>query len=379
MTRKKTPAQSVFSLTALALALALGGLITGGLLYAGPLTPPVGPVTGTYKTLTEVEPRTAINATNTPGDVDSLFKITQPGSYYLTGNITGVVGKHGIEIAASGVTLDLSGFSLQGIAGSLSGVTAAFLSQNLIVRDGTVLSWGMHGIGLNQSAVVAESIIAEGNGQHGIAVGSESVVRSCIGRANTLSGISTGTACAVSACTAASNGNQGISTNSRCSVTGCAVEGNTGDGISGAFNTLIADCSSGSNSASGISLSQGGMVIRCSVSFNAVNGIVTTSDGTIMGNACDSNGSTVIGAGLLVSGSDNRIEGNNCTDADFGIRVTFAGNFIARNICSGNNTNWDVVAGNVCLVVQGVTGAAILGNTGGVAPGSTDPNANFTY
>ena len=25
------------------------------------------------------------------------------------------------------------------------------------------------------------------------------------------------------------------------------------------------------------------------------------------------------------------------------------------------------------------TGAAILGNTGGLAPGSTDPNANFTY
>ncbi len=57
-----------------------------------------------------------------------------------------------------------------------------------------------------------------------------------------------------------------------------------------------------------------------------------------------------------------------------------ANNIIVRNTCSGNTTNnWDVVAGNVCLVVQGVTGAAILGNTGGVAPGSTDPNANFSY
>jgi hypothetical protein len=37
-----------------------------------------------------------------PATPDSLFKIIQPGSYYLTGNITGVVGKHGIKIAAGG-------------------------------------------------------------------------------------------------------------------------------------------------------------------------------------------------------------------------------------------------------------------------------------
>ena len=45
---------------------------------AGPLDPPAGPITATYKTLAEVEPRTAINATHTPGDADSIFKITQP-------------------------------------------------------------------------------------------------------------------------------------------------------------------------------------------------------------------------------------------------------------------------------------------------------------
>lgn len=55
---------------------------------AGDLNPPAGPVSPTHKTLTEIEPRTAISMANTPGDADSLFKITQPGSYYLTGNIT---------------------------------------------------------------------------------------------------------------------------------------------------------------------------------------------------------------------------------------------------------------------------------------------------
>jgi len=76
-----------------ALGLAVVVAATGGTASAGDLNPPPGPVAPTMKSLSEVEPRIAINATNTPGDADSLFKITQPGSYYLTGNITGVAGK----------------------------------------------------------------------------------------------------------------------------------------------------------------------------------------------------------------------------------------------------------------------------------------------
>src|SRR3990170_4156468 len=116
---------------------------------AGSLTPPAGPITSTMKTLTEVEPRIAINATNTPGDADSLFKITQPGSYFLTGNITGLIGKHGVEIAASGITLDLNGFDLVGVAGSLDGVSVTVGSlTNIAVVHGSVRSWGGEGVDL---------------------------------------------------------------------------------------------------------------------------------------------------------------------------------------------------------------------------------------
>src|SRR5947208_16830687 len=55
----------------------------------GSLTPP-GPPTPTFKTLQQVEPRTPIDATHTPGEGDNQFVINSPGSYYLTGNITGV-------------------------------------------------------------------------------------------------------------------------------------------------------------------------------------------------------------------------------------------------------------------------------------------------
>jgi hypothetical protein len=47
----------------------------------------------------------------TPGDADSVFKITQRGST-PTGNIRGVAAKYGVEITSSGVTLDLSGLTV---------------------------------------------------------------------------------------------------------------------------------------------------------------------------------------------------------------------------------------------------------------------------
>jgi len=121
-------------------------------------------------------------------------------------------------------------------------------------------------------------------------------------------------------------------------------------------------------------------VTGCTARLNSGDGIQVVSDCRVTDNSCDSNGNgSGDGAGIHATSSDNRIEGNNCTGADRGIDVDVAGNIIIRNTCSGNTTNWDVVAGNICLVVQGVTGAAILGNSGGVAPGSTDPNANFSY
>src|SRR5262249_51241586 len=84
----------------------------------GTLTPPGAPAS-TKKPLHQLQPRTPVYATHTPGDTDILFKITQPGSYYLTGNVTGVNAKHCVEIASSGVTLDLNGFDLVGVPGSL--------------------------------------------------------------------------------------------------------------------------------------------------------------------------------------------------------------------------------------------------------------------
>ena len=76
----------------------------------------LGPAVAFDEDPRQVEARTIVNAANTPGDASNSFVISQPGSYYLTGNINGSGGKNGISIQADGVTLDLNGFALIGEA-----------------------------------------------------------------------------------------------------------------------------------------------------------------------------------------------------------------------------------------------------------------------
>jgi hypothetical protein len=164
--------------------------LVAGTALAGPLTPPAGPVASTHKTLTEVEPRIAINSTNTPGDNDatpSMFKITQPGSYYLAGNVAGVAGKIGIEVTAFGVTLDLNGFTLTGVAGSLSGISIS--SGGTEVRNGTVRNWGGDGIGGSGTHNRVVDVRAFNNAGMGIYAGNYSEARNCMSVSNGSHGI----------------------------------------------------------------------------------------------------------------------------------------------------------------------------------------------
>lgn len=355
--------------TSITLLSALTLAATAGLLVAGPLNPPGGPVTGTYKTLTEVEPRIAINLANTPGDADSLFKITQPGSYYLTGNIQGVVGKHGIEIAASGVTIDLNGFDLVGVTGmgAFDGVAlTAFGSLNIVVRNGSIRGWGDAGIDLATSSGIncrVEGVLASRNVGHGIAAGISTVV---------------------TACSSFDNGGDGIRADSGSIITDCSASSNSGVGISaGGGGSAVLRCTAGFNDGAGISVGSGCTVADCIARFNIGDGIIASSQCIIRNNTCTSNGNQGgDGAGIHVLGTDNRVEDNQCTGSDRGIDVDTAGNFIIRNTCANNTVNWSIVANNVVGPILDRTApasAAINGNSAPDSTGSTHPNANFTY
>ncbi len=100
--------------------------------------PPPAPPGPTMKTLSQVEPRAPISSLP--------FAITNPGSYYLTTNLTGAASANGITVQASDVTIDLHGFTLAGVSGSLNGVAVPSAQNGLAIFGGVVQGWGGSGI-----------------------------------------------------------------------------------------------------------------------------------------------------------------------------------------------------------------------------------------
>ena len=329
------------------------------ILAVGDLNPPAGAVAATGKRLTEVEPRIALSATNTPGDANSVYKIVQSGSYYLTGNLFVGVGKHGIEIATDHVSIDLNGFEISGGLGSLDGIVGS--GSGCSVRNGSIHGLGGDGVdflsGLANVGTL-EDLKVYSNVGDGIACYDNFVIRNCVVR---------------------SVGGNGISIVYGGSVTDCAATYCDIAGIDGGQSVVISNCTSNYNVV-GIDASSACRVFGCTTVFNSGDGIRVGSDSFIQGNLCDSNGNNGDGAGIHALSSDARIEGNSCTDNDRGIDIDFAGNFVTRNTCGGNTTNWDIIAGNaVGPIVLTSASAAILGNTGASSLGSSDANANFSY
>src|SRR5258708_7089585 len=140
-------------------------------LAQGPLAPPGSP-SPPFKTLQQIEPRTPISSLP--------YLINQPGSYYVTTNLQGVAGRPGIIISAEDVSLDLGGWELRGVGGSLSGI----LMNPAIkphVHHGSIIGWGEDGInGTNGGGGMIEDIRSFNNVRHGITFNSGSHVRRCI-------------------------------------------------------------------------------------------------------------------------------------------------------------------------------------------------------
>jgi hypothetical protein len=107
----------------------------------GSLTPPGAPGPSML-TLSQIQPRTPVDAVHTPGNSVNEFIISQPGSYYFTTNVLGTNSEQGISITANNVTLDLNGFSLIGPSTADSGMTISSGTSNSVVKNGTISGWG---------------------------------------------------------------------------------------------------------------------------------------------------------------------------------------------------------------------------------------------
>ncbi len=376
--------------------LALSTLCAGA--PAGPIDPPAGPVQSTMRSLDHVEPRTAVNAANTPGDDDatpSLFRISAPGSYYLTGNITGVAGRSGIEIASDGVTLDLGGFIVEGVPGALSGIQAASGIADLTITNGVVRAWPGAGLSCGSALragrfvgvtaaqnsgfgfvvphdSVLEACTARGNGEMGFLLGRGTTAIRCTSAENSSSGFSGSEGVHFSECTATDNDSSGIIAGAGSVVRSCTASRNGYKGIyisagNAATGGVIEGCAAFSNGATGIHAGYGSLVSACTAASNGDDGILATSSSTVSGctvysnsgdgieaqNECTIVGNQIRGhynsgqAGIYAWSSGCRIEQNNLASNAYGLRVTGTDNFIARNTARGNSSgNYSVVSGN---------------------------------
>ncbi len=361
---------------------AIGTLVLGAVgfqaVQAGQLEPP-GPVASTMQT--------AIRAADLP------MTILAPGRYVLEEDIFTAGG--GITVEANNVTIDLRGHSLHD--GTGDGIVAAAGTTNVAVQNGTVSGWGGDGVDLSQSLnAQVVGVRSEGNGADGIRIGPGGLVTDCNVRGNTSDGIDVvGTATVIARCVSTSNGLAGITLAAGPSsishftayangthgigggagavtVTDSTARGNFGNGIQLGVGAVVSRCSAFANgdaaNEDGIVVGLSSSVTDCSASNNAEDGIQVGSDSYVAHNNVDSNG-TIDGAGIHVTGSGNRIDGNNATDNDRGFDVDAAENLVIRNSASGNVTAYAIVGGNT--VGPTVTSANIAA--------STNPHANYDF
>ena len=339
---------------------------------AGDPTPPPGPITGTMKTLTQVEPRTPLNSL--PGDANTAILINEPGSYYLTGDIVVTGQKDGIRVSADHVSIDLNGYRLIGPGNLTSvGIVCNGSRINFTLRNGTLTGWGYASLNiggfmrhclfedltltnnpagnLEQNDVdhsIFRNIRVKGSGEVGIAMGDNCVMSNCT----------------IEGCHA------GISGTFNCVVSDCTVMGATGTGI-GLFGGGVIERCAVRSCPAGLYVGSGGIIRDCSVTSCAVaiesGGFARIQDCVIMG-------STTVGVrilqrdhvvGVKISNSAigiqstpttnvrNIIDGNIITTCPVGVRVLGAGSIITKNLVTESTTNpFDIAPGNTVGTIQ---------------------------
>jgi parallel beta-helix repeat protein len=360
------------------------------------------------------------------------FTIDECGSYFLTGCLTGVSGFDGITIEADDVTLDLNGFTLIGVPGSLSGVCVPNPVTDLLIKEGTIQGWPLRGIDAQNAqnssysdikllgngsdvgnaaglltgiGCTVTNCVARDNVGHGLIAGSGSVMTTCVGVDNRGHGMSVDESGTIIDCTALDNDMIGI-VGGNATLSGCSSAGNLQDGIlvfsgsivgctaidNGAMGIrihsgTIMNCHSEANQDSGFDLSESSTITGCTATENIQHGISLNQNCLVRANMCQSNDADgdATGAGIYAISSGNRIEGNSVISNAHGIQIpdipNAINNLVIKNSARANqesgtpSANFDIRLLNSYGPIINV---AQMGNMSSVT-GSDHPWANFEY
>ncbi|MEM0983122.1 MAG: right-handed parallel beta-helix repeat-containing protein [Planctomycetota bacterium] len=338
---------------------------------AGPLHPPAGPVASTGTPLSEMEPRTVIGPATTPGDADSVYRITEPGSYVLAANVIGEDGKKGIEIASPGVSIDLNGFSLVGVPGSLAAVRSEPHASGASVSNGSITDWDGAGVHLLSSGGCHVSgVRVAGSGSTAVLIGDGGLVEECVAVGSTY-GYYLLPGAVARGCTAESMLYSGFSAVRGATLEGCAAENCASDGFSARGGSVLRGCTASANGVDGIHLDRGSTAIECVAVDNASYGIRADDDCVVLSCTALENGdASSTGAGIFLFGSGSRVEGNHTALNKIGIRATGSGNLIIRNSARGNTANsFSLAGGNAAGPIIAGSQVATFAN----------PNCNIAY
>jgi len=337
-------------------------VVTAAMAVGGDLNP-VAPPGPTMKPLDQVEPRIAVQSL--AGDQTSRFIIDQPGSYYLTSDITVGRDVHGIRIDADHVTLDLMGYRIWS-----SWSTTQIMDPPSSNGSGIYVSGGHKHIEIRNGQIASDSQIRyEGwpvpimylyrGFRHGINAPVEGdswpddirVVNVRVAHA-TFNGIyMVGENHLVMGCSATNNGMFGISLGDNSRVVNCVVSGNQ-DGVSVRQHCLVQGCAAAGNSWTGIHALDYCLIIDNVTSDNDNRGIWVGDGATVRGNVCAGNhNEDDTACGILASGADV-LKGNTVEDNDIGLLAS-NGCSILDNVARGNR-KWGIRAGAYCLIDRNV-------------------------
>lgn len=354
---------------------ALAGVICVSAFAQTSLTPSSAPAP-TLRTMNQVEPRTPISEAGT---------ITQPGSYFLTGNI--VTAGHGITIQTNNVTLDLMGFCITGDrAGADYGI---YVDGNAgVVRSGVhILNGSIRGFhkgvrleyaeacrldGLSCVSNVSEGVLFYG-GSGGTCRGH--LMQQCVTARNgygiTLDA-SNGGCCEgirIVSCTVEENGAQGVVLNGNGGV--CCFNQIVSSIIRGNARSILTDAIAVEGPQGGLCC--GNIISGCTIVGPAVCSVrLYGTDGECSGNVVENNKiGRAQGNVFAQSAPRNVIVGNTLSETGISASNDSIDTFVLNNLVVEKSPGFVIGANQVYGPV--VTASGALSTNGAAA----HPWANF--